>query len=66
MFFWVASSTCYWRLAVSLLRSRSCVWLVVFRSGAELKMSNVLKEVDAMQRSELDIKRVPMTAKLLI
>lgn len=66
LFFSVASSACYWPLAALLLRSRSCVWLAVFRSGAELKMPNVLKEVDAIQRSELDIKRVPMTAKLLI
>lgn len=65
-FFLVASSTCYWPLTALLLRSRSCVWLIVFRSGSELKMPNVLKEVDAIQRSELDIKRAPMTAKLLI
>lgn len=65
-FFLVASSTCYWPLAALLLRSLSCVWLVVFRSGAELKMPNVLKEVDVIQSSELDIKRAPMTAKLLI
>lgn len=38
----------------------------MFCSAAELKMPNVLKEVDAIQCSELDIKRAPMTAKLLI
>lgn len=34
--------------------------------AAELKMPNVLKEVNAIQRSELDIKHAPLTAKLLI